>query len=78
MTIKDIEDGVILFNNPSYESALIGVTYYGDRAIYDYDKMIKYLIKKDRMTEEEAIDFIDYNTASAHMTDKDPIIINRF
>jgi hypothetical protein len=40
--------------------------------------MIKYLIKKDRMTKEEAIDFIDYNIASAHMTDKGPIIINRF
>ena len=32
------------------------------RLVYDYDRMIAELMDKDNITEEEAIDFIDYNT----------------
>lgn len=32
-------DDVIIFDNPSYDDALVGVTEDG-RAVYDYDKMV--------------------------------------
>ena len=67
-------DEVIIFDNPSYEGALIGVTW-DNQAVYDYDLMIKSLIEKDKMTEEEAADFISYN-ASYHFGDEYPIIMN--
>lgn len=35
---------------------------HDDRAIYDYAKMIEFLIINDGFSEEEAIDFISYNT----------------
>ena len=67
-------DDVIIFDNPSYEGALIGVTW-DNQAVYDYDLMIKSLMKEDNMTEEEAADFISYN-ASYYQGHEYPIIIN--
>lgn len=61
MRIEDLPPETIVFDSPSYETALIGISHDG-RAIYDYDKMVAFLIYEDSMTEEEAIDFIEYNT----------------
>ena len=66
-------DDVIIFDNPSYEGALVGVTW-DNQAVYDYDLMIQSLMKEDNMTEEEAADFISYN-ASYHFGDEYPIIM---
>ena len=55
----DFED-VIIFDNPSYDDALIGVTS-DNRAVYDYDKMIEWLVTNENMDYEEAADFISWN-----------------
>ena len=67
-------DDVIIFEDPSYEGALIGVTW-DNRAVYDYDLMVESLMKEDNMTEEEAADYISYN-ASYNYGDKSPIIMD--
>ena len=54
-------EDLILFENPSYDAAIIGVST-DNQVIYDYNKMIGCLMDEDGMTYEEAIDFIDYNT----------------
>ena len=48
----------------SYDDALIGVTH-DNRAVYDYEKMVEWLISTEGFTEEEAIEWIDYNTLRA-------------
>lgn len=53
-------EDVIIFDNPSYDDALIGVTT-DNRAVYDYDKMIEWLVTKENMNYEEAADFINWN-----------------
>ena len=55
----ELNSNTIKFTNPSYNTAIIGTTQDGN-LIYDYEKMIEYLL--DCMSEEEAIDFIEYNT----------------
>lgn len=55
------EDSVV-FDNPDYDEAIIGVSHDG-RVIYDMDLMIEHLMVHDGMTEMDAVDFIDYNTA---------------
>lgn len=52
---------IILFENPDYSTAFIGISQ-DDRAIYDYEEMVKHLIKTDNMEYDEAIEFIEYNT----------------
>lgn len=68
MTLKELEEyakltetSILTFSEPNYEDALIGITI-DNRAVYDYDKMIKCLMESDGMEAEEAVDFINYNT----------------
>lgn len=54
-------EDVLIFENPAYEDAFIGVSEDG-RAVYIYERMVECLVQEDGMTEEEAADFISYNT----------------
>lgn len=54
-------DDFIVFENPDYDSAIVGISH-DNCVIYDYQEMIAHLIENDNMTEEEAADFISYNT----------------
>lgn len=51
----------IVFKNPDYDNAIIGVTDDGN-VVYDFYKMVQHLEEEDGMTTEEAIEFIEYNT----------------
>lgn len=53
-------DEAVVFSHPSYEDAIIGVSLDGN-VIYDYDKMVEYLMNTESMTSEEAVEWIDYN-----------------
>lgn len=68
-------EDVIYFTDPDYEDAFIGVSS-DDKAVYDYDKMILCLMK-DGMTDEEAMEFIDFNTIRAlpYIGDRAPVIM---
>ena len=58
-------EDVVIFDNPSYNNAFIGITT-DFRAVYDYDKMVECLLEEyPEWTEEEALDFIEYNTIRA-------------
>jgi len=67
-------EDVIIYENPSYDDAFIGVTN-DNRAVYDYDKMIEWLIEKEGMDYEEAVDFVSYND-SFYYGEGYPIILN--
>lgn len=54
-------ENFIIFENPDYDSAIIGITE-DNQVVYNYDKMIEYLVQEDDMSYEEAADFISYNT----------------
>ena len=63
LTFMGYEDS-ILFENPSYTDAVIGINDNG-QVCYSFDKMVEWLVKNDSMTEEDAMDFIYYNTIRA-------------
>lgn len=69
MTAKDrardagYED-LMLLENYSYDDALIGVTEDG-RAVYDFDKMVVWLVEKQGFEQMEAIEWIEFNTIRA-------------
>jgi hypothetical protein len=67
----------IVFENPDYESAIVGFDYNSDRVIYDYDKMVEFLVTTYSMEPEEAVEFIDVNTirSLSYMGEKGPIIL---
>ena len=57
-------EDVVIFKNESYDTALIGVTS-DNRAVYSYKKMVSWYRRKYHCSEEDAIDWIDYNTLGA-------------
>lgn len=70
------EDSVV-FENPDYDSAIVGYDENSGRIIYDYEKMIVHLMDVDNMSYEDAMEFIDYNTVRAcpYMGERAPIIL---
>lgn len=71
-------DDAVVFENPSYETAIVGYDVHSNRIIYDYERMIDYLVENEQMNEDEAVEFIDYNTIrSLDYIENHPIILNR-
>lgn len=70
-------EDVVYLTNYSYDDALIGISD-DNRAVYDYDKMVKWLVENEGFTAEEAIEWIDYNTIRAlpYAGSKAPIIMH--
>ena len=82
MTAEDkiLEAGyedVIIFSDFSYDDALIGVSEDG-RAVYDYDKMVAWLMETEDWSQDEAIEWIEYNTIRAlpYLGDLAPIVMH--
>lgn len=65
--------------NFSYDDALIGVSHNG-RAIYDYDKMIEWLMNTEGWDYIDAVEWIEFNTIRAlpYMGEDAPIIMYGF
>lgn len=73
-------EDAIIFTSPSYDDAIIGISLDGS-VIYDYDKMIDYLMRTDDMTYDDAIEWLDYNVIGYYpssMNGVPPTIIYSF
>lgn len=69
-------ENIKYLTNFSYDDALIGVTH-DDRAVYDFDKMIEWLMETQGYSREESIEWIEYNTVRAlpYMGPDSPVIL---
>ena len=69
-------EDVKVLRNYSYDTALIGVSSKGE-VIYDYEKMVDWLVENEGFTPEDAVEWIDYNTLLAipYFGEKAPIIM---
>lgn len=54
-------EDVMIFSGDSYDTALIGVDE-NDRAVYDYDEMCAWLMRRDGCTRLQAMEWIECNT----------------
>lgn len=52
-------DGVVIFTEPDFASALIGVTSEG-RAVYDSARMLEYLRTEKNVTDDAAVDWVHH------------------
>lgn len=48
-------DESIVFENPDYDSAIIGYDDNSGRIIYDYEKMVEHLMEADGVDYEEGL-----------------------
>ena len=61
-----------------FDSAVLGLsrgTLGEDVAVYSIDKCIQVLVKRDGMSEDEAIEFMDFNVLDAFMGPMTPIFV---
>ena len=79
LLLEEGYEDVVIFENFSYDTAFIGVSE-DNRAVYDYDKMIEYLVEVEGFEDEtEAIEWIEYNTIRAlPYMENAPIIVRIF
>lgn len=57
-----------------FDAAIIGVDQLAERIVYDKRKMIEIL--SEEMSEEDAIDFLEYNTWNAYVGEHTPIYMD--
>jgi hypothetical protein len=63
-----------------FDDALVGVGWAFDKspsAVYDREKCIKILMKRDKCKREEAEDYFCYNVEGAFVGDRTPIFLVR-
>lgn len=58
-----------------FDGAIVGVEPNSMRLVYNRDYMVRSLIMKDKMTRDEAIEYLEYNTWNAYVGEKTPIFI---
>ena len=73
---KQLPSDAIVFDNHAYDNSIIGTTFDG-RAIYDFDKMVKELMADEDWCEDDAVEWINYNTLRAlpYGGEKTPMIV---
>jgi hypothetical protein len=59
-----------------FDEAIIGSDYRTDRRVYSVRKCIKILMKRDMMTYEEALEYLEFNTLCAYVGEGTPIFLN--
>ena len=72
-----LDEGALVFDNPAYDNSIIGQTFDG-KAIYDIESMAEELASDDKITLEEAMDFIDYNAIRSlpYAGEKAPVVVH--
>jgi len=74
--IEGIKGAVVL---DGLDEAIIGVarTFGKDSVLaYDSDTIIDILVKRDKMSSDEAVDFFEYNIAGMHVNERNPVFID--
>ena len=65
-----------------FDEAIIGVTYdmvvQEERLIYSVDKCVEILVKRDEMTLEEAIEYMDFNVLGAYIGKDQPVFLSEY
>lgn len=79
-SIEDLqEEETMFFRNPDFTTAIVGISE-DNRVVYDYDKMIEFLVEYENMTYEDATDFVCSDTIRAlhHFPGNKPIVMFPF
>ena len=68
-------ENIVILRDFSYDSALVGISD-DNRAIYDFNKMVEWLIFAEGFEEDEAVEWIGYNTIRSlpYAGERSPIV----
>ena len=76
---KKMSEEVRILKADGFDNAVIGTSVLGSRGetviVYDYSKCVEILMFRDGMTDEEAIEYMDFNVVGAYMGEGTPIFM---
>ena len=80
--ISEEYDGEELLFADGFGSAIMGVSLNGGgsgdaKVIYDYDKCVSILTRRDKMAYDEAVEFLEFNTLGAYVGEHTPIFMTK-
>ena len=85
MSIEEIKHYITQHNDEAvfadgFEDALIGVGVIFNRSLATYDmrKCIDILMKRDDMTEEEAVEYFEFNVTGSYVGENTPVFVELF
>ncbi len=55
-------ENLLVFSEDYWIDAIIGLNEEYERVVYSYSKLVKLMCENENCSEEEAIDYIEYNT----------------
>ena len=72
--LSEIDDEIVVLDG--FDEAIIGLDT-NNRLIYDHDRMVETMMERDSCTEEDALEWIAYNTIPTcdYLGEKGPIIM---
>ena len=79
-TILDVYPDEQFLKADGFDDCIIGVSHrYGESLLlaYDKEKVIKKLMKRDKMTRQDALEFYTYNIIGSWVGKETPVFIER-
>lgn len=73
--VEEQFEGALLADG--FEDALLGLgtRFTHPVAVYDYERCVRVLVERDGMTEEEAVEFLEFNTTGAYVGESTPVFV---
>lgn len=77
--IAEFNEELLMLEPAYFDKAIVGiVTNVKNQAVcYDVSKIIKILMKEDKMTEEEAREYYDFNILGAWVGEHTPVYLEK-
>jgi hypothetical protein len=60
-----------------FDSAIIGTDVSSGRIIYDEEKMIHHLMKRDKINYTDSLEYLEFNVFTAYMGETQPIYMRK-
>ena len=64
----------IIYEPNDLDDAIIGMSHCG-KVVYSYTKLVTALQSINQWTEDESVEWVDFNIVGAHLGDYNPIIL---
>jgi hypothetical protein len=64
-------------NPDGYDKAIIGLTDNG-QLVYSKEIMVELLMEEEELSEEDAWDFLEFNTFFAYVGEQTPVYVNTY
>ena len=76
--LAEAYDEDLLFAD-GFDDAILGTAsgFDSGRVVYDANKMVSILVQEEGFTEEEAREFLEFNTFGSYVGERTPVYVNR-